>query len=347
MYCVPRIAPFLLPAINEIAPNNLVQSKVLIYIVDSPKNRELGGTMERSNHLSLIPVILLVLLCLIPIHAPQAAGYSYYVDYFKVQGSVNKKDDFDDGVISPWDVDAGTAVESGGTAILKNPGDKEVSGAAIDEFSEIETPTNSAFNIQVGSGGSATGTSRWITNVKPGVGQYYRMDAGFEYDIYNHVTDSEISFSVGIVNADQAAADFLSSFSGIPIPTGLFAFFVVEQWVSSTVGGFLDFQIAPIADMTLFDEESLFLNLHYDDSTQMVAADIVFGDDENGSAWTPFYEIAMPSYTGDLVFDEWGLEAGSISAVHIPAALPLFCSALSLYCFIGFRRSALLKPVDL
>lgn len=288
--------------------------------------------MERSVHHSLIPVFLLVLLCLTPIRAPQAAGYSYYVDYFKVEGSANKKDDFNDGVISPWVADEGTIEESGGSVILKKPGQVEIYGTVAEETTELDSPLDGTFDISVGSG-NAKATSRWITNVEPSLGHAYMMSADFEFDIGDPY-EGEIFISTGLVNADQITADYVSSIAGIPIPTGHFAFFEVGRYVSDVVETQL-FQIAPIVDLTVFDEESLFLNIHYYDSTQEVAASIVFGNDEEGDAWEPFNKVAIPAHPGDLVFDEWELRVNSFSAVPIPATLPLFASALSLLSFMG------------
>lgn len=296
--------------------------------------------MERSNQLSLIPVLILILLCLIPVHASVAAGYSYYVDSFKVEGTVSQQDNFDDGIISPWIVDNGTAEESGGTAILKNPGDLYIEGSTVEESSEIETPQNSIFKIPVGSG-NATATSRWITNVTPLTSQVYMMNAGFDFYNADHSIDGDIDFYVGIVNADQTTADYISSFAGIPIPTGLFAVFGVDYDITGNdKTETLEFHVAPITDPMFLNADFSLLSLLYDDDdlTRGVSASIVYGDDENVQTWEPFNKIAMPEHVGDLVFDEWSLRVASINAVPIPAALPLLSSALGLFGFIGCRR---------
>jgi hypothetical protein len=291
--------------------------------------------MERSSHLSLIPAFLLIFLCLIVSHASEAAGYNYYVDYFRVQGSVNKQDNFNDGKISPWVAVEGTVEESGGSVILKNPGQVEIYGNVVEETTELDSPIDGTYDITVGSG-NVKATSRWITNVEPFQAQAYWMGADFEFDTGNPNDEGEIYISTGIVNADQVTADFVSTIVGTTVPTGLFAFFEVGRYVSGIVEARV-FQIAPIVDVTVFDEDSLFLNLHYDDFAQEVAASIVFGNDEDGNAWKPFNKVAIPSHPGDLVFDEWELGVNSFSAVPVPAALPLFASALSLLSFMGWK----------
>ncbi|MEJ2529122.1 MAG: VPLPA-CTERM sorting domain-containing protein [Gammaproteobacteria bacterium] len=296
--------------------------------------------MERTHQFSLISALILSLVCLLPSHTVVAAGYSYYVDYFKVQTNAGvQQDNFDDGNISPWSVEAGTAQESGGSAILSDPGSTGTMGSANVEITSVETSGSSPLNISVGSG-DATATSHWITNVHPTLGQSYMMGSGFEFDSGNPVTSGDIYAYTGLANADQTTANALSSLVGTPVPTGLFAFFEVGRRVAGSVDS-RTFQIASITDTNLFDAGSLFLKLHYDDLAQEIAASIVFGNDENGSAWEPFNTVAIPSHPGDLEFGEWALEVDSFTPVPIPAALPLFGSALGLFGFIGRKRRAI------
>jgi hypothetical protein len=295
--------------------------------------------MERINQFPLISAFLLSTVCLTHTGSALAAGYSYYVDYFKVQGSISQRDDFDNGNISPWIVENGTVEESGSHANLKSPGTVSIDGSIVEEDSVMETSPGSPLNISVGSG-SATATSRWTTNIHPPSGHAYYMDADFFTVPGGPEPEMDISFSVGIVNANQPIADYLSSILGMPIPTGLFAFFELEQETATGDSQILEFQVAPIVDTSLFDNGSLFLNLHYDDDeiTRGVSASIVFGNDEGAQAWEPFSKIAMPAHAGDLVFDNWELGAASIGAVPIPAALPLFSSAMALFGLIGWKR---------
>ncbi len=292
--------------------------------------------MERSNQLSLIPALMFVLFSLLPAHA-SVAGYSYSVDYFKVAGSVNQQDDFSGSSFSQWYVEDGTVESSGGSAILKNPGSMRTMGTIPQEVSVLATSYSNPLNISVGSG-NATATSHWITNVQPSLAQAYMMSGGFSFEA--GTDEGEIYITAGIANANQITADAIGSVTGTTIPTGLFAFFEVGRLISDVVDTRI-FQVASITDATLFNDGSLFLNLHYDDAAQQVSADIVFGNDENGTAWDPFNTVAIPTHPGDLEFDGWYLEADSFSAVPIPAALPLFGSALSMFGFMGWRRRVL------
>jgi hypothetical protein len=297
-----------------------------------------GGSMERTHQYSQILSLFIGLVCLMHASTALSAEYSYHVDYFKVEGNlpVPQQDNFNDGNLSPWVVHQGTVEESGGSATLKNPGYVENMGTTVLESSELNSSANSPFNISVGSG-NAKATSRWITNVKPALGHVYMMRADFEFITGSPATDGEIYFITGMVNADQLTADAISMFAGTPVPTGLFAFFEVGRYVSDSDETQI-FQVAPIADPTLFDAGSLFLNLYYNEDDQEASADIVFGNDENGLAWEPFNTVAIPTHPGILVFDKWELEATTFSAVPIPAALPLFGSAIALFGFIGRKR---------
>jgi hypothetical protein len=286
--------------------------------------------MRGLTHLSVIPALFLAIVSLTYAHTATASGYNYYVDYFKVTGNMpgSQQDDFNDGNISPWIPDSGTVVESGGTAIIKSPGSTHTMGTITEEYSDMESAPNGAFSIAVGAG-DATATSRWVTeNVKPGLGQTYIMSADFEINTGNPATDGDISFHLGIINADQVTATAVSQFVGQPVPTGLYAFFTTSQYFNDT-DTTLDFQVATITDTSLFDLESLFMSLIYDDDSQEVSASIVFGDDEDATPWHIFNGVEIPEYTGGtLEFDEWELGASSFSAVPIPAAAWLFGSGL-------------------
>lgn len=289
--------------------------------------------MERANQSSLVPALFLALAGLTHSHDSAAAGYSYYVDYFKVESATQgvHQDDFNDGNLYPWYIEAGTAQETGGTAILKDPGEPGTMGSASQERTALETTGSSPLNITVWPG-NTTATTHWVTNVQPLLGQAYMMGAGMDFD-----NDGEIYIYTGLVNADQVTADALHAVTGASIPTGLFAFFEVGVYIPNAPHNSI-FQVAPITDTSLFDDASLFLRLGYEELTDELSASIIFGDDENGAAWEPFDKVAMPDYQGDLEFSGWDLEAASFSAVPIPAALPLFGSALGLFGLMGRRR---------
>ncbi len=281
--------------------------------------------MERSNQFSLIPVFMFALFSLLPVHASMATEYSYSVDYFKVQqGSASQQDDFNGSTFTQWYVEDGIVEPSGGAAVLKSPGSTRTMGTTPVEVSVLGSSDGNPLNISAGAG-SAKATSRWISNVQPSLGQAYMMSAGFTFA--SGVDEGELYITAGIANANQIAADALSAVTGTTVPTGLFAVFEVISFVSDVIDSRV-FQVETITDASLFNDGSLFLNLHYDNISQAVSADIVFGNDETGTPWTPFNTVDMPSDLNDLEFDGWYLEADAFSAVPIPAAVWLFGSAL-------------------
>jgi hypothetical protein len=179
-----------------------------------------------------------------PAHASAASEYSYYVDYFRVDGNlpVAQQDDFNDGNVSPWVVDNGTAEESGGYVNLKTPGDSDVDGAIYEEYTDLETSATSAFRISVGSG-SATATSRWANNVMPSLNQAYMMGADFDFNTGDPLNGGDLEFDVGLFNLDQATADAL----GEPgLNAGLSAIFVLYLSPSIGEGAVLSLQAVPI-----------------------------------------------------------------------------------------------------
>ena len=72
---------------------------------------------------SVLFIIFLLNLVAMPASASHSI-FSYSVDRFEVTGNSQgtRFDEFDDGLVAPWDTFLGTAVEQGGTVTLKNPG---------------------------------------------------------------------------------------------------------------------------------------------------------------------------------------------------------------------------------
>lgn len=251
-----------------------------------------------------------------------AAEYSYYVDSFKVTGNIpgSQQDDFNDGDTSSFNADSGTVVKSGGYFNLKSPGDHSIRDGIATESSDIETSATSEFNIAVGSG-NAVATSRWVNNLAPALNQSYTMGLEFLVDTGNPLSNYEIEFFVGLINADS---HMVASYG---LPEGLYAIFLVNRYTD--IDETLVLQGVPVDDLSVFDSGSLFLNLLYNDSTEEVSANIVFGDDESATPDIMFDSIAMPEYTGDLRFNNWSMEGAAFSAVPIPAAIWLFGSGLA------------------
>jgi hypothetical protein len=87
--------------------------------------------------------------------------------------------------------------------------------------------------------------------------------------------------------------------------------------------------------------DSVLLNLVYDDTNSTVSA--YFSFDDGMTTWEPFAEYAIAiqgvdTNTAVMEFDEWELKASSFTPVPIPAALPLFSSAIGVFGLIGRKR---------
>ncbi len=292
--------------------------------------------MERPNRLLVIPAFVLALTCLI--HTQTATAWSYNIDYFRVDGNLpaGLQDDFNDVTLGPlWSVDDGTAEESGGVAKLKSPGVISNKGVILIEESGIDTPDSSQLSIALGSG-DATATSRWITPVAPGINQSYQMTLETSEPLHS------VDFHVGIINTDTTTAAALTTLYGKTVPTGLSGYFLRKLTDEVTDSETIDIQTTSI-DPSWF-VNSILLNLHYDDTNKDVSASISF--DDGVTIWEPFveYVIDLPGINMDVLeFDDWNLDAQSFTAVPIPAALPLFGSALGIFGLIGWKRRTIEK----
>lgn len=129
-------------------------------------------------------VCALSALCLSVLAVRSEAAHSSFgfdvdsVDLVASSGSLS--DDFDDGVISPWEITFGTASEAGGVASLTSPGTHSVvtDGGAFSVFldrSDIQ------LDVDWAAVGEFSVTSAWVSAVPgPGesFGQFIQRDVG-------------------------------------------------------------------------------------------------------------------------------------------------------------------------
>jgi hypothetical protein len=246
--------------------------------------------------------LFLVLAVFSATSAEESKAFEFKVDTFTVGGNLpaGKTDDFNDGVLTGWNVDAGTAEESGGAAILKSPGEPgavELGGQWVPyEMTDIDT-TEFDISLQQGAG-NAIATSSWLPDVLPQVNERYYMGAVIDfYDSgFSYVGGQD--FEVYIVNADSKLAGLVG------LTQGLYLGFNRQLEDSNGESLTLEMRFAPI---NLSSTNGLILRLVFDeDAYQFQAAFSVNGGTTYESpiaAW----DIVPLGPNAD--FNEWDLGA--------------------------------------
>jgi hypothetical protein len=176
------------------------------------------GKMDAKGERISIGVVFMLAVAWLAFYGSgtAVADYSFYLDRFDVSGQVNVSDEFDDGVVAPWEIFDPTVVETGGRVSFSSPGTIE-SGVLdgvnyIVEMSFIGSEYLSPFDVENGAG-DFTGISRWDAIV-PGINQWYAMDVVYEVQQEPHIG---ISVSVGVANWDSDFAAIMGIEPGLGI----------------------------------------------------------------------------------------------------------------------------------
>ena len=228
------------------------------------KSLRIGGTVV---HLMLAASCLSFFDC-----GPAAADYSFKLDRFEVSGQVNESDEFDDGLVEPWEIHDPTVEESGGFLSLSSPG--TVIGGVLDGFYYLNEMSfigsNPRFVVENGQG-DFTGISRW-SPIIPGVNQWYEMEVCYEVQQDPRIS---IDISVGVANWD-------SEFAGIMgIDPGLGISFYLS-------GDTFIWQHILISEDDLTSADAVLLKLDFYDDTDEFRAGFSL---DGGASYTYFPEL--------------------------------------------------------
>jgi hypothetical protein len=251
-----------------------------------------------------------------------ATPYSFSVDHIMLLGNLAGfvEDEFDDGVLAPWEVDDPTAIESGGVVTLSNPGNidsYQIGNYFItEEQSEIRLVDN--LGVEDG-GGDFIGTSRWLPIV-PEPNQLFRMRTYIDYP----VSSSEVSIDIGVANIDNLFSDIFGIQAGLSI-------FAHEQ--TEDIGGG-SIQLFPIAAEDIRD--SILLSMYFDDSHDLFRGS--FSIDGGVTILSPFDPFSVEMH--EAVFDGWELTAVSyeVESVPEPSTYLLMITGLAGLGFTCWRK---------
>ena len=258
------------------------------------------------------------LACCVIFSAPAFASHTifeYKVDRFEVTGNLPGYifDEFDDGTIAPWGILFGTAAETGGYAILSNPGTHQPFPGypnIILDRSDIVAPP--AFQVRDGYG-NFTATSTWAPVIPD-------LPGGF-YAVYLHYQITPTLFEIVSVGVGNYSAAIQEEVSG-PGPGLQFG---QARWVYGAGTGVLAETDAYFFDPADLTGDVLF-RLAFDDATNQVTAS--FSMDGGVTFQSPFTPMAS-SMTSEYPAS-WILIGDPASLVDaVPAARPSFLGILA------------------
>ena len=224
-----------------------------------------------------------------------AASFQYEVDYFEVN---NTRDDFDDGVLDPWIIEYGTAIETSGFVKLSNPGQVETQGFGYITIESSEIFTNDASFI-VSSDADFVATSKWKA-VIPNVNQGFQM----KLDIHEQVGPDDLEiFYIELYNIGSISADYFG------VEEGLYVIF--DRYNPNGIR-FEEQQLFHIDNPN--PSEGILLSMSYNHIANQITGE--FSLDGGQSFNSPFSPIA--AHLDEGIFDDWELNGFSREFEVVP-----------------------------
>jgi hypothetical protein len=214
------------------------------------------------------------------------------VDWFLLEGNLPgfAKDNFQDGDLTPWSIDHGTAIESDGVVTLVKPG-KGGTNRIGNYLVKLETSKvrleESSFKIMDGAGDFVV-ISSWNPFV-PAQNQMYRMHAAIETPLGADLQ----TISIGIVNVGPVMAEIFNFSAGLMV--------IFENRFSG-----LDLatpQLFPIARKDVSD--NILLLFIFDDETDLFSG--AFSLNGGVTFQKPFTPVHAQFDEG--VFADWSFDA--------------------------------------
>jgi hypothetical protein len=264
--------------------------------------------MKEVKHLSAITFLAIgSLLIIIMVGRADATPYSFSVDRFHIAGNlpVDAVDEFDDGVLDPWNIQEGTAVESGEMVTFSNPGGVEdfiQDNLHITlERSSVEVSTaTGTFGVADGEGNFIV-ESRWLP-VLPDLNLGYGMTFHYPPSGFDQVR-------IGIDNLDALAL----SLGGAPVGTEAGSYISFSQISPEPGTGIHNFtiesKVVPIAAADITGD--IVFQLLFDDVANSFSA--AYSLDGGSTFNQPFSPFSLPLLTGPIEGSFVELEASSLT----------------------------------
>jgi hypothetical protein len=270
--------------------------------------------MKKVKHLSAITILAIGSL-LIMVGRVDATPYSFSVDRFHVVGNLpgDIVDEFDDGVLDPWNIQVGTAVESGGVVTFSDPG--EVADYFQDNLHvtqerssvEVEAATG-VFAVADGSGDFVV-ESRWLT-VLP--------DLNLGYGMTFHYPPSEFDqVWIGIYNLEALALPLLGAPAGT-VSGSYISFIRISPGPGTGLYNLtFEYQAVPVVASDITGD--IVFRLLFDDTANSFSA--TYSLDGGSTFLQPFSPFSIPSLTGPIEpfmeLGAWCLTAEPSAAVEV------------------------------
>jgi len=255
---------------------------------------------------------LTLLLLAAPIGVPANAthlAFSSDVDRFEVQGTSlgSFVDEFDDGVLTPWVVDDGTATEAGGLATLGAPGIafSITDGVSLDiAFDRSDIGLN---DVAWDGYGDAVISSTWVSQV-PDEGELF-----FQNIQPALASDSLANTILAVVDFNAAQAALLGLSPGLQV----LQWRNIDQPIGTIVPGSVLLESYPILASSITGD--IVLRASFDDATDTITH--AFSLDGGTTFTAPFSALQVDGGAGRLV-----LTAGTVPE---PGTMPLVLVGLA------------------
>ena len=288
--------------------------------------------MNMGKHLSVVLVSVISSLFIMATHV-EARSYSFSVDRFQVFGNLpnGNFDEFNDGVLDPWTIQGGTAVESSDVLTLSNPGQVENflqnNLEVTQERSSVEvSATTGAFAVAEGSG-DFTVESRWLP-VLP--------DLNLSYGMTFHYPPTEFDqVRIGIDNIDALNLSLLGAPEGM-LPGSYISFLQISpQPGMGLLNLSFEYQAVPVAAEDITGD--IVFQLIFNDATDSFSA--AFSLDGGSTFTQPFSPFSIPSLSGSIdPFVELEVISKTVRPVPVPPTLILLGSGLAGLAIFGRKR---------